>query len=264
MSSLDAPKPSVPACTTSPLEEYATNAGQREHYDKDLARELTATLHEAGAKLVGFADMKHVEAHGYPVGISVGIPLPPHIVEGIRNAPTKEYAQAYLDINSQLNQIVTAGERLLTARGYSAYALTTQRVKQTRINHYATQLPHKTTACLAGLGWIGKSCLLVTPQYGSALRISTLLTDAPLPLSQPITNSRCASCAQCVKTCPGNALKGTLWSAGMERCDILNLDACVAHMKMVSMNLGEDLICGACIAACPYTQRYLRSEHRLS
>lgn len=46
----------------------------------------------------------------------------------------------------------------------------------------------------------------------------------------------------------------------MERIDLLDLSTCVAHMEVVSQGLEKDLICGACIAACPYTQRYLRRE----
>ena len=43
-----------------------------------------------------------------------------------------------------------------------------------------TALPHKTIATRAGIGWIGKSALLVTAKYGSAIRLSSILTDTPI------------------------------------------------------------------------------------
>ena len=42
---------------------------------------------------------------------------------------------------------------------------------------------HKMAAHLAGLGWIGKSCLLVTPQYGPRVRWTTVLTDYPFSMA---------------------------------------------------------------------------------
>lgn len=234
---------------------------------QELLDELRAILVEQGAALVGVADLNQLEGElayapeegAFPVGISVAVPLPPEIVADIREKPTAAYAQAYRELNARLDAIVLAGERLLTERGYNAFALTKSRVNETRIDRYQTQLPHKTVARLAGLGWIGKSCLLVTPQYGPAVRISTLLTDAPLPCAAPIAASRCGACAQCANACPGHAIKGVLWQEGSSRSNRLDLEACVAHMKQVSLGLEEDLICGACIAACPYAQRYIRS-----
>lgn len=257
---------------------------------QELFDELRAILIEHGAALVGVASLSQLEGERayapegsvFPVGISVAVPLQPEIVREIAEKPTAAYAQAYRDLNEQLDAIVLAGERFLAERGYNAFALTKSRVSETRINRYQTQLPHKTVARLAGLGWIGKSCLLVTPQYGPAVRISTLLTDAPLPCAEPITMSRCGACTQCANACPGHAIKGTLWHMDVDiiggnkaapntlaatvphttaRNEMLNLEACVAHMEQVSHGLEEDLICGACIAACPYAQRYVRSAN---
>ena len=234
---------------------------------QELLDELRAILVEQGAALVGVADLNQLEGElvyapeegVFPVGISVAVPLPPEIVDDIREKPTATYAQVYCELNAQLDAIVLAGERFLADRGYNALALTNSRVNETRIDRYQTQLPHKTVARLAGLGWIGKSCLLVTPQYGPAVRISTLLTDAPLPCTEPIVESRCGACTQCTNACPGHAIKGVLWQEGSSRSDRLDLEACVAHMRQASPGLEEDLICGACIAACPYAQRYIRS-----
>ena len=73
----------------------------------------------------------------------------------------------------------------------------------------------------------------------------------------------CADCdRQCANACPGHAIKGVLWHEGSNRSDRLDLEACVAHMEQVSHGLEEDLICGACIAACPYAQRWRATASR--
>ena len=83
-------------------------------------------------------------------------------------------------------------EAFLKERGFQAYAQTTDRVKVN--DDYVSPVPHKTVAARAGLGWIGKNCLLVTPEYGPAVRISSLFTDAPLETEKPYTKSRCGKC----------------------------------------------------------------------
>ena len=104
----------------------------------------------------------------------------------------------------------TKGAEFLTRNGYHAQANTTKVVKANE--DWRTPLPHKTVATRAGLGWIGKNCLLVTREYGSAVRLSSLLTDAPLPSDVPVTESYCGNCTVCVSRCPAKALTGTLWT----------------------------------------------------
>ena len=52
-------------------------------------------------------------------------------------------------------------------------------------------LPYKTIATKSGLGWIGRSALFVTPEYGSAVALGAILTDMPLEfgkVSIPVTS----------------------------------------------------------------------------
>lgn len=87
---------------------------------------------------------------------------------------------------------------------------------------YRSVLPHKTVATRAGIGWIGKNCLLVTREYGSAIRLSSLLTDAPLHGNDPIDKSLCGTCHKCVDACPAAALTGKLWHAGTLREELFD------------------------------------------
>ena len=93
-------------------------------------------------------------------------------------------------MNDLLGSLVRRGAELLEDRGHKAkpFAATKQAIDW---NALTTRLPHKTVATRAGFGWIGKCALLVTKPFGSALRIATVLTDAPLPVgTAAVKNTR--------------------------------------------------------------------------
>ena len=90
-----------------------------------LKQELLELLKEKGAVLMGVADMQGIENCDYPIGISVVIPIPKHIIEDLKTAPTKEYYDLYHSLNGKLNEIVEAGEAFLREKGYHAFANTT-------------------------------------------------------------------------------------------------------------------------------------------
>lgn len=225
-----------------------------------LKSELFQRLAEKGAKLIGVADLTGVVEGNMRTGVSVAVPVPKQIVRDLQTAPTKEYYDAYYSINAQLDMIVMTGAEFLQENGYQAVANTTTVVKTNE--DWCTPLPHKTVATRAGLGWIGKNCLLVTRQYGGAIRISSLLTDAPLPSDTPVTKSCCGSCEVCVKSCPAGALTGVLWNPETRREELFHKEDCkkmqCQRMKEAT-GIDKDL-CGLCFAVCPYTQKYLREE----
>lgn len=239
-----------------------------------LTEELYALLSEEGTALAGFADLtdavpeelRHclygdATAHipDTPLcGVSVAVTVPPEIILQIQSGPTKEYYDMYYILNRKLNEIMLTAEKFLTGHGYHAYAQTTDRVKQS--DDWRTPLPHKTVATKAGLGWIGKSCLLVTPEYGSGVRLSSLLTDAPLKTAVPITESRCGGCTACVRHCPAQAFSGVLWKAGMPREVLFDKARCKEkQIEIMKARTGIDTdLCGKCFVVCPYTRRYLK------
>lgn len=217
-------------------------------------------LRDAGAVVVGFADLAAVDAttrQGFPRAISFAMPLTPAIVAGIAAGPTEAYVQEYNRLNTLLTQTAQEIAAFIEAQGWRAHA------RPASGDWSATTLrapfQHKTAATLAGLGWIGKCALLVTPDFGPAVRWSSVLTDAPLETGTPVVESRCGDCTACVDICPGQACTGRNWRQGMLREAFWDPKACMAGMQRVSMaRLGRSGICGMCIAACPYTQAYLQ------
>jgi epoxyqueuosine reductase len=180
-----------------------------------LNKEIEEYLRRQGAALVGFADLAGlpVEARdGYRYGISIAVELNPKIVAKIGNGPIIEYHHEYNRANIFLNQLAESGANLLKNKGFDA--LTKPRViidDKTK----TTKMPHKTVATKAGLGWIGKCALLITEQYGPAIRITSVLTNADLDVCIPIIESRCGNCEECKKICPAGAISGTQWEPGI-------------------------------------------------
>ncbi len=60
----------------------------------------------------------------------------------------------------------------------------------------------------AGLGSYGENGLLVTPEFGSAVRISGIITTADLTADSPLKEDACDHCMRCLEACPAEALSG--------------------------------------------------------
>ena len=178
----------------------------------NLNNKIKTELLNLGADIVGFGSLNELPSdvrNGLPIGISVAVVYPKEAICGISELPTREYYECYNKLNERLDMIVTCGTKSLREMGYKAIAQTRKHVGSGEGNDN-TLLPHKTVATRAGIGWIGKSALLVTEEYGSALRISSILTDAPLVSATAVNASKCGDCMICTKACPGEALSGKL------------------------------------------------------
>lgn len=211
---------------------------------------------------MGFADLSGIDTSCFDdmnYGIAFGIKLKPEIIAGIHNGPTRDYYDEYNRVNEALDHLVLLCTEYIKDHGYKAIGQTTTYV--TEDNNLTTPLPHKTVATRAGLGWIGKNALLVTPQYGSAIRISSVITDMPLTADIPVDESKCGCCTCCASACPASAIKGTLWNKELKREELIDPFRC----KKIARGLAKEKIgveitlCGKCIEVCPYTKKYLKS-----
>lgn len=61
-------------------------------------------------------------------------------------------------------------------------------------------------AVAAGLGEIGYSNLLLTPEFGPMQRVAFILTDAPLKPDPLFNGQLCDHCLMCARTCSGRAI----------------------------------------------------------
>jgi epoxyqueuosine reductase len=70
------------------------------------------------------------------------------------------------------------------------------------------EISHRHAAMAAGLGRLGRGGFLVTPQYGGAVQLITILTTAPLRPDPMLEEDPCRGCPQpCVSICPVQALR---------------------------------------------------------
>lgn len=153
--------------------------------------QLTGT----GASLVGYADIRDLDAdttNSMPYAISIAVALDASIIKETSNGPTERYYHEYNRVNDLLAELCENIAEELRKPGHKAIAKR-PKVEGNNPDHKTlkTPLPHKTIATRAGLGWIGKSALLITEQYGSAVRLATVLTDAEFEAAKPSNISHC-------------------------------------------------------------------------
>jgi epoxyqueuosine reductase len=225
-----------------------------------LRQELIDSLKSFGASLVGFADLRELPANvrrGLDFGVSIGVAIRPKIIPTIYTGPSMEYYDEYKRLNALLAVLADLAAETLTVAGHQArpQPVTAHVIDMKTL---CTDLPHKTVATRAGLGWIGKCALLVTEEYGSAVRIVSVLTDADLGVGTPINSSQCGTCRICVDICPGQAPLGDNWDSAKPRDSFFNADQCRTTALKCASKIGlKEVICGRCIAVCPWTEKYL-------
>ena len=193
----------------------------------------------------------------YPYAISIGIALSRGIVRLLPDLETHSISQTYhyhcyTVINPRLDILALWTATALQNAGYNAIPLPSS---QYRFKDFSDTLravfPHKTAAYLGGMGWIGKNCLLITKDCGPALRLVTVLTDAPLKTRSPM-ESLCGNCSRCVDACPAQAIKGAEFDPAADRDERIDVWKCDDFRSKRETKMGNRS-CGLCIYHCPYS-----------
>ena len=226
------------------------NSNENKHI-RDIRAELSALAKTLGADLVGFCELPSPPISSQPhlrYALSIGVKLSDAILQTIENAPSFVYFQHYRTANALLDSVAFRLSREIEKRGYAAMPIAASQ-SLGKNNPYRGVLPHKTAAVLSGLGFVGKSGLFLSTEYGSKVRLATILTDLPLESELPVIENGCGGCTICQKACPAGAIFGELPTKDGER----NFDAekCSRYMKEHFQDVGRGSVCGVCIKVCP-------------
>lgn len=215
----------------------------------------------SGNYMYGFSDLTGLlssKFDDYKWGISLGRKLDSTIIDRISEGPTMEYYLHYKAINEELSVLSGRISEDLKNNGFENLRLppsvSTQQLDTIYSATLRTDISHKMVATRAGLGWIGKTDLLITKKFGPRLRLTTiLLKDQVIPESKPIDISRCGTCNICVDTCPAKAANGKIWDITVEREEFFDPWKCQQQCaEFGRTRLSADArVCGICVAVCP-------------
>lgn len=184
---------------------------------------------------------------GLDTAITIVVPLSNPVIDQIDTAPTHTYFSHYRSVNAFIDNIEERLVLFLMNNGYEAAAVPASQ----SVNGYSGIFSHKMAAVKAGLGYIGKSALFVSDKFGPRVRLGTVFTNAPLPVSQCEQVDKCGSCNVCRDKCPAMAISGKAFCEGMNREDIFDAVACSNYMKKQFQHIGRGAVCGICIKHCP-------------
>jgi epoxyqueuosine reductase len=115
-------------------------------------------------------------------------------------------------------------------------------------------LLEKSIAAAAGLGWQGKSTILIEPQRGTWSFLANIVTTLELPASEP-QKDRCGTCTRCVDVCPTRAITAA-YQLDATRCiSYLTIEHDGAIPLEFRSAIGDRLYgCDACLDVCPWNK----------
>lgn len=102
----------------------------------------------------------------------------------------------------------------------------------------------------AGIGWSGKNCAVITPEWGSWVYLGELVTNIPFPPDTPMTD-QCGECTICIDACPTGALVGP---------GQLHAGRCISFVTQTKGHVSDELMrkignrlygCDTCQVVCP-------------
>ncbi|MEH7494908.1 tRNA epoxyqueuosine(34) reductase QueG [Neobacillus niacini] len=112
------------------------------------------------------------------------------------------------------------------------------------------ELSDRAVAVRAGIGWSGKNCGVITPEFGSYVYLGEMITSIPFAPDSPMED-QCGSCTACIEACP----TGALVQDGQ-----INAQRCIAFLTQTKSVIPEEFRdkignrvygCDSCQTSCP-------------
>ena len=224
--------------------------------EQDLRQQLQRTAELAGMDFFGVADLREESLFpqqsdpliaAYSRAVSLATIFPPGSVAELQDGPSHTYVYHYRIVNALLDETALKISNQLTREGYPSYPIpASQRTSRKKL---AGVFPHREAALGAGLGYRGRNNLILTPGFGSSVRLVSILTNAPLETNREPAPANCGDCTICIDNCPAKAI--ILTENGSSEFDAVECDQ---YQQWVRDRFGKR-VCGKCIAFCPQTPK---------
>jgi epoxyqueuosine reductase QueG len=241
-----------------PSAKDSQSTGRKSRSNQSLRRKIIRFCRNRGADLVGFAPVERWDEAGevpsdfrppaiWPPAktvIVIGVEMPLPIVE---TTPSILHKELYDTSNRELDQIAYDLTRFLNRLGFASLFFPRDgygSLRALRENNLAA-FSQVMAAKYAGLGTIGASHNLLTPEFGPRVRLVSVFTEASLPPDPLREKELCIRCAACAKCCPKKAIR-------------MREDRVIAdYDKTACLEMTEELTsrrcypCGICTKVCP-------------
>ena len=109
-------------------------------------------------------------------------------------------------------------------------------------------------AALAGVGWHGKSTMLIHPQLGTWFFLAEVLTTLALEPDAPLPD-RCGRCTRCIDACPTGAITGPQQLDARRCISYLTIELKGSIPLELRSLIGNRIYgCDDCLTACPWNR----------
>lgn len=159
--------------------------------------------------------------------------------------PSQRSNREIMDAYRRVNRVAIRLAAYIRSLGYPAQA------SANLAPGSSAEVLHISIAIAAGLGQLGKHGSLITVEFGSNVRLATVLTDLPLGIDPPrdiAVDDLCHNCRICETNCPPHAIFSEKQLVRGEKKWYVDFDKCAPYFA-------ETRGCGICIEVCPWSEK---------
>ncbi len=111
----------------------------------------------------------------------------------------------------------------------------------------------------AGNGWLGKSAMVIDPEWGSYTLLAELFVSVDLEELSADRPDRCGTCTRCIDQCPTGAIVGPYEVDGRRCISYLTIETRGAIPRAMRSLIGGHLFgCDVCQDVCPWNTKARR------